>query len=251
MLFNSWMLKEDWSKQMCEMHQIGPKIQITNILHGSFVELGKDLEKLDFPQYVEKQTLRTSIAVQILSIGFELTEDLAATCFSYAKAIKNKTKDVPEYLRDFGDPAGAKKSPEEVGTPKFFYDKSSKDICYAAEMMGLDPIVNVAESVNAYTFFKNILGFRQHYEDWYQGYKHGQRTWPIYTWPPTLTAARDNVNFLIYRIPELLQEKDGKIFVEADFVDLIKEEEKIFALINEVGNIWTQVKARQFPKVFT
>jgi len=95
MQFNTWMPKDDWSKQICEMHQIDPKIRITQILHNNFIELGKDLANLEFNDYVQRQTLRTNIAVQILSIAFELTEDLAATSFSYAKATKENTKNVP------------------------------------------------------------------------------------------------------------------------------------------------------------
>jgi hypothetical protein len=243
----SWMNKDEWSKQICDMHQIEAKLRITNILHENFVSLGKELEKLEFPEFANRQTLRTNIAIQILSVCFELTEDLAATCFSYAKAIKSNNKNVPEYLRDFGDPH---KNTKEVGNPYNFYETVSKDICYAAEMAGIDPISDVKNTIIYQNFFKVVRDFRNKYDDWYQGYKHGQRTLPMYVWTGDATPTSQNVTFLIYRIPQALQEKDGKIFVEADFVDLMKEEENLVKLISDIVKAWQGVKQRQIIRVF-
>ena len=184
MQFTSWMNKDDWSKQICEMHQIEPKLNITNILNNNFVSLGNDLENLEFPTFASRQTLRTNIAMQILSVCFELTEDLAATCFSYAKAIKAGDKNVPEYLRDFGSER-AKKNPEEVGNASLFYKTASESICYTAEMVGLDPINDVVNVAAYQNFFRVVRDFRKRYDDWYQGYKHGQRTEAMYMWAVT------------------------------------------------------------------
>jgi hypothetical protein len=251
MQFPSWMTKDDWSKEICEMHLLDAKIRISNILHENFVSIGKDMDKLTLNELIGKQTLRTNIAMQILSICFELTEDLASTCFSYAKAIKEGTKNVPEYLRDFGD---QKKKPDEAGSPTNFYNKASEDICYAAEMAGLDPVSDISGSVGHKQFFQRIRDFRKKYDDWHQGYKHGQRTLPMYGFP--ISAAKDaelsvqNVSFFIYRIPQNLQEKDGKVFVEADVLDMMKEEDALFKLINDIFAVWQGVKQRQFARVF-
>jgi predicted ATPase len=247
MQFTSWMNKDDWSKQICEMHQIEPKLNITNILHESFVSLGKDIEKLEFSAFASKQTLRTNIAMQILSVCFEMTEDLAATCFSYAKAIKAGNKNVPEYLRDFG---AQKKKPEEEGNATLFYKTASENICFTAEMVGLDPINDVSNVFVYQNFFRNVRDFRKKYDDWYQGYKHGQRTEAMYVWALTAEPNAQNVSFLMYRIPQTLQEKDSKIFVEADFIDTIKDEPNFVALVGDIVKAWQGVKQVQFAKVF-
>lgn len=241
------MNKDEWSKQMCEMHLLEAKVKIANILHESFTEAGKGLENVEFPEFANRQTLRTNIGMQLLSVCFELTEDLAATCFSYAKAIKNNNKNVPEYLRDFGD---QKKKPEEAGTPTVFYKTASDDICYSAEMIGIDPIADVSTAVVHQKFFKVVRDFRKEYDDWYQGYKHGQRTLPMYVWSGTPQPKKENVKFVVYRIPQALQEKGDKVFVEEDFLDMINEEEKFFKLINDIFGVWQGVKQRQFVKVF-
>lgn len=124
MQFNSWMKKEDWSKEICAMHQVESKFNVAEILHESFEEKGKDLDKLPFDDLTQRQMNRVSITCQMLSIAFELTEDLAATCFSYAKAIKNNNVNVAEYLRDFGIP-----EKKDSGNPKVFYDLSSRIYC--------------------------------------------------------------------------------------------------------------------------
>lgn len=190
MQFMSWMKKDDWSKQICEMHQIEAKLRIADILNDNFISLGKALEGLEFNEFASKQTLRQNIAIQISSVCFELSEDLAATCFSYSKAIKNKTKNVPEFLRDFGDTDGKKSS--EVGNPNLFYKTASKEICFAAEMAGLDPIIDVTRAIIFQSFFKVISDFRLKFDDWYQGYKHGQHTLPIFLWPANTQPTPDS-----------------------------------------------------------
>ena len=245
MQFNSWMNKDDWSKQICELHMIEPKLRVISLLHDKFEEFGKELDKLEFGEYTKKQTLRTNIACQILASAFELTEDLAATCFSYAKAVKQKTKNVPEYLRDFGD---TKKN--DVGNPKAFYKKASENIIYASEMIGVEPVKDVREAINFLGFFKKVREFREWYDDWYQGYKHGQRILAMYAWPSGQDATKENTTFIFYRIPQEFQEIDAQIFVEADFVSALKDENSFFQVANDVARVWAVVKQRQFPKIF-
>jgi protein associated with RNAse G/E len=49
------MNKDDWSKQICEMHQIEPKLRVISMLHDKFEEFGKELEKLEFKEYTNKR----------------------------------------------------------------------------------------------------------------------------------------------------------------------------------------------------
>ena len=245
MQFNSWMSKDDWSRQICEMHKIEPKLRVISMLHKNFVESEKELDALEFAEYTNRQTLRTNIACQILALAFELTEDLAATCFSYAKAVKEQTKKVPEYLRDFGDP---KKG--DVGNPKEFYEKASSDTIYASEMAGIDPVREVNEAVGYLAFFKRMREFRDKYNDWYQGYKHGQRILAMYAWPSNQSATKENTTFILYRIPQEYREVNTQIFVEADFVLALNEENDFFQMATSVAQLWARVKQRQFPKVF-
>jgi hypothetical protein len=245
MQFNSWMNKDDWSKQICEVHNIQPKMLVINTLHTAFMESEKDLDGREFPDYTTRQTYRTNIACQILALTFELTEDLASTCFSYAKAIKQGTKNVPEYLRDFADT-----TKKDVGNPKDFYAKASRDIIFASEMVGVDPINDVGTAITFVAFFKKVKEFRDRYDDWYQGYKHGQRTLAMYIWPSDQIATKGNTQFILYRIPQEIREVNTRIFVEADFVPALKEETNYFQIADEVTGKWFEVKQRQFPRVF-
>lgn len=245
MQFNSWMKKEDWSQEICAMHQVESKLNIAQILHESFTEKGKELEKLSLEELTQKQMLRVSIACQMLSIAFELSEDIAATCFSYAKAIKNNTKDIAEYLRDFGIP-----NKTDSGSPKTFYESASKDIAFAADMIGVDPIANLPETIFAFNFFRNIKNFRQQYDDWYQGFKHGQRTMAIHVYPANADPTKENATFLLYHIPQSIQEIKGQIFVEADFVDVLKDEPNFFKIIQQIVETWKQIKNHQYSRVF-
>jgi hypothetical protein len=245
MQFNNWMNKDDWSKQICQMHLIEPKLRIISMLHDKFGESGRGLDTLEFGEYAGRQTLRTNIACQILALEFELTEDLAATCFSYAKAVKQKTKNVPEYLRDFGD-----QKKNDVGNPREFYKKASENIIYASEMVGIDPVGGVGEAINSLGFFKKVKEFRYKYDDWYQGYKHGQRILAMYAWPSNQDATRENTQFILYRIPQEYQETNTQIFVEANFVSAIDEENSFFQIASNVATVWAIVKGRQFPKIF-
>lgn len=238
MQFMKWMRKDDWSKQICEVHQIEAKQRIAYILHNSFTKEGEGVvDELTVDEYTSKQTLRTNIALQILSVCYELTEDLAATCASYAKALTAGNKNVPEYLRDFGNPGD-------------FYTKASKEICYAADMSGLDPITDVVAVVGIKDLFNKITNFRTKYYDWYQGYKHGQRTIPMYAWPTNEAPTTKNVKAIVYRIPIALQVKGDSVFTELDFLDAITDESTFINLIDEIVVAWQNIKQRQFNKLF-
>jgi hypothetical protein len=245
MRFNAWMTKEDWAKEICGMHQVESKLIVAQILHQSFEEKGKDLDTLELQEVTLRQSLRVSIACQMLSIAFELTEDVAATCFSYAKAIKNNNKNVAEYLRDFGVP-----NKTDSGNPKNFFDSASKEIVYAAEMLGVDPITNVAEAIFGLNFFRNIRGFRNQYDDWYQGYKHGQRTIAIHAVPVDVEPTKENTNFFLYHIPQTIQEIKGQIFVEQDIISILPEEPNFFTIIQTLVRMWAQIKNHQYARVF-
>jgi len=240
------MEKDEWSKQICQMHRIEPKLNIIKILHDNFIQNAKDLEKLDLQEFENKQTLRMNIALQILSLTFELTEDLAAICFSYNEAIENKNKNVPEYLRDFGDPhKGA-----NVGKPNEFYEKVSNEIKYASLMVGLDPVKDLQKVLAFISYFNYFKDFRIKYDDWYQGYKHGQRTLGLYVWPIAAKADKDNIKFIVYRIPQKFENIDKTIFVRSDFIDVITEEEKIYQIAVDSTRAYSEIVSRQYKKVF-
>lgn len=250
MQFNSWIKKEDWSKEICGFHKIDAKLYIANCLHEKFVSLEKASATMEFDEYANNQILKTNIACQLLSLAFEMTEDLAATCFSYAKALKQKNKNVPEYLRDFGD-LQKKQKGDDVGSPSIFYERVTKSLIDAAEMTGLDPVKDLGAALQYYGIFKAIQEFRKEYDDWYQGYKHGQRTLPMYIWPSDAKPTKENVKFVVYRIPQETQEVAGQIFTETDVIQALENEVKFMQVIGTVTKVWAEVKGRQFPRVFT
>ena len=161
------------------------------------------------------------------------------------KLLRIKTKNVAEYLRDFGLP-----NKQDSGSPKTFYDTASKDILYVAEIMGVDPIKNVKETIFGLNFLKGIREFRLRYDDWYQGYKHGQRTMAIHVYPSDSEPTKENSAFPLYHIPQEIQELNGQIFVEADFISILDDEPKLFKMIQDIIGLWKQVKNHQYARVF-
>ena len=117
-------------------------------------------------------------------------------------------------------------------------------------MLGVDPIVNVKESIYGLNFFRVIRDFRVQYDDWYQGYKHGQRTMAIHIYPSNAEPTKENSAFPLYHIPKNMQELDGRIFVEDDFIDVLDKEPHFYKLIQDIVNLWKQLKKHQYPKVF-
>jgi hypothetical protein len=243
------MSKDDWSKEICEMHKIDAKLYVANVLHNSFVDSGKDVDKLEFKEYANKQSLRSHISCQIMSLAFELTEDLAAICFSYEKAVRLKTKNVPEYLRDFGD-VQKKQKGDDVGNPSSFYEKVTKNIIEVARMTGLDPVKDANQTLAYREVFKGIKEFRDVFDDYYQGFKHGQRTMAMYLWPSNVVASKENMKFVFYRIPQELEELNGQVFPEMDAADAFENEVKFMNLIGTIAKMYSEVRGRQFPKVF-
>lgn len=72
----------------------------------------------------------------------------------------------------------------------------------------------------------------------------------MYAWPSNQDATKENATFILYRIPQEYQETNAQIFVEADFVSAINEENSFFQIANDVARMWAIVKGRQFPKIF-
>jgi len=134
--------------------------------------------------------LAVELSMQVLSLTLELIEDLAGYCFAFRKAIEKKNTHVPEYLRDWDY-----KDRKEHGSPDAFYREASENIRYAAEVSGLDPVADLNKALDLQQRFRTLKAFRDKYQEWYQGYKHGQRCIPVFSAPggsPTGCAASWN-----------------------------------------------------------
>lgn len=236
----TWMPFSDYSEIICQLHDLSPKLIVINLLKDSFDKALADatfhIAELGELTDERRQRLRIHISMQILSLTVELTEDLAAFCTAYGQAIKSGNKRVPEFLREFDKPDA-------------FYQKAVKDIVFAAEMVGYDPIRDVARAIAVQNIFREILDFRNKYKSWYNGYKHGQRTIPLAISFPTQPAGQ-NVHWGLYMIPGEFTEKNDQMFIQESVLVSTEQVTEYIRMAIGIIQLWQDVRAIQFPKVF-
>jgi hypothetical protein len=191
-------------------------------------------EKLGDLSDERRQRLRVHVSMQILSLSVELTEDLAAICSAYAQAREKSNKRVPEYLRDYQNPDG-------------FYKKASSDIRFAARACGYDAITDVEQAMKVQLIFQQIQAFRNKYKDWYNGYKHGQRTIPLAISFPPDTQKK---HWGLYKIPKPFIEERNRIFIEASFLISPQAVGEFINMAGGIVQLWIDVRAIQYPKIF-
>lgn len=181
-----------------------------------------------------RQRLKIHASMQILSLTVELTEDLAAVCSAYAKSRKNSNKRIPEYLRDFEN-ADA------------FYKNAINDVRFAAEACGYDPIANVQDAIKVQSIFQRINEFRLKYKDWYNSYKHGQRTIPM-----AISSSGDpqKIHWGVYKIPRPFIEQSNQVFIQHSVLVSTEEVEEYITMARGIIQLWIDVRSIQFPKVF-
>lgn len=150
------------------------------------------------------------LAMQILSLAYELTENLAAMCYAYAQAKNHGFVYFPLLLRDFGI------SPSRLERN---YDKNKIDL----ELANADAIYQVAidEDGKLMEFFgnvgmsievknqrknelKKIVEYRGRFNRWHNLYKHTHSTVPLQINHPSYKWS------ILHRIPDSLSVSDAQ-----------------------------------------
>lgn len=233
-----WYDLDEYAEIICQLHDLSPKMNIISMLKEIFDKATVDPsfkpDELGDLSDERRQRLRVHVSMQILSLSVELTEDMAAICSAYAEARERKNKRVPEYLRDFRDPDG-------------FYKEASRDIRFAARACGYDAIAEVEQAMKVLPIFQQIYEFRNKYKDWYNGYKHGQRTIPLAV---SFPQDSQNQHWGLYGIPTPFIEQKNQIFVEASFLIAPQGVEEFVRMAGGVLQLWIDVRKIQYPQVF-
>lgn len=233
-----WYDFDEYAEIICQLHDLTPKMNIISMLKEIFDKAGVDPDfkptELGGLSDERRQRLRVHVSMQILSLCVELTEDVAAICSAYSEAREKGNKRVPEYLRDFRNPDA-------------FYEEASRDIRFAAKACSYDAIAEVDRALSVLPIFQQIHVFRIKYKDWYNGYKHGQRTIPLAVSFPEDSQTQ---HWGLYKIPKPFIEQSNKFFVEASFLISPDGVDEFIRMARGVVQLWIDVRAIQYPHVF-
>jgi hypothetical protein len=127
--FDGWVDRDYYLEEMAKMHKINPKLdviqllndQVTRLNDESYAPLGVRLERAVW------QWLRGELSAQIVALSLELTDDLAAVCEAYLKALAAGEKSVVLHVANFERADGDE-----------FYKRVSSDGDQAVIALGLD-----------------------------------------------------------------------------------------------------------------
>ena len=255
-LSTGWMTEDDYSEALLTIHTLEPKLQIVTTLFENLNSVRQDpnymKERLGDLSDARRKQHSVVLAMQILALTIELIDDFAAYCFAFYRAKKEKSKHVAEFLRDWGT-----NDQSTTGNPKKFFE-SADNIVFVAEISGLDPITNWRDAADLKARLRLLKEFRDYYEGWYQGYKHGQRAIPV-----SFTIYRENpkseeVVWGVFMIPDKLTKYpeatgDGsKIYVDMDvsFLSIIDKVAEAYQKAQEAYQLWQTVRGRVHQACF-
>lgn len=257
---NEWMNSVDYAREISSMYSLGKKFNVMVVLKDGLDILSyfsHYLQEFGEIEDEKKQTLRTSLCLQILAQSVELTEDLAGVCCSYATAIRcNHPLLFPMWLRNFGRTRELLKLPfpnikelvKLFGRVNIFYEKS-KEQSYVAEIAGLDPSSDDTRISQVEEILSEVKKYRLDNNDWYQGYKHAQRVFPVRV-PISTSNGQTGYWYCAYMIPESLSEKDGKVFVKPLLLKPIDKVNQYGELGKKVVELWKEIRERQHNRLF-
>ncbi len=252
------MTKDDYSEAIADLHRLSSKMNVITILYEVIDSVINDPEhrrnELGALNSPPRMNLAVEMSMQVLSITLELIEDLAGFCFAFRRATKKPDKNVAEYLRDWD--FGKGKEREENGDPDEFYKNASTDIRFAAEVSGLDPIADWNLARQFKDRFAELRSFRDKYQKWYQGYKHGQRSIPVFSTPTGGTPLGPETVWGVFLIPRpLIELEQGgpKVYVDftESFLATSREVSSYFETAKKVYAMWLDIRPRLYQKVFS
>ena len=216
--------------------------------------------------------LKGIVAVQIISLAYELTENLAATCYAYAEAIDHGVQYFPLLIRDFGLPRRTLKRNYDANVIDIDHANAHRFYCdVVASPVVFKRYVSNSSMTNAeMDAFRNKLkrlsDFRNRFNRWYNKYKHAHATVPVIV---EGTIVRQPFKWhIMHRVPDYLTRFDSQVVIkeqvppphlESGNLPTIENESFLSAmeLVNDVGsvgqsvlNIWQAVRKTQHLKMF-
>ena len=162
--------------------------------------------------------LKSIITVQIISLAYELTENLAAICYAYAEAIDHGVQYFPLLIRDYGLPKPTLKKNYDANiidvdcaSARRFYDDVVANPDVLKRYIGEVSIANA--DLDAFTDkFRRLLDFRNRFDRWYNKYKHAHATIPV-----SVGGTTAGVPFewhIIHRVPDYLTRFDSQVEIK-------------------------------------
>jgi hypothetical protein len=217
--------------------------------------------------------LKSILAIQILSLATELTENLAAVCYAYAEAVDHGHKYFPLLLRDFGlrKDKWKRKGYDhdnislDGATAKTFYDDVKKPDrlkrCLGNPLLSNDDLAKFSAK------FENLSTFRQRMNRWYNTYKHVHMTVPVHY--KGLLHGQLFTWHILHRIPDYLEVNDSQVeFHKSESIPLPKpqviqepiENDSFLSALelipdakkagDDVMEIWHYVRKNQHERLF-
>ena len=215
--------------------------------------------------------MKSILAIQILSLATELTENLAAVCYAYAEAVDHGHKYFPLLLRDFG--LGRDKwrrrgydhdniSLDGATTNAFYEDVQKPD--RLKRYLG-NPSLSDADLAKFSAKFEKLSVFRQRMNRWYNTYKHVHMTVPIHY--NVMFRGQPVTWHILHRIPDYLGVNDSQVKIR-EFLPLPKlqaiqepiENDSFLSALelvpdakkagDDVIKIWHYVRKNQHERLF-
>src|SRR5208282_1582967 len=239
--YDSWVNEDTYMDEMAKLHKLNPKLDIIAVLKQEFDELHtKPDYRSDLPGEGKKWLL-TECSAQIVALSLELTDDLAAVCWSYLETIACGDILFIQRLANWKLKQGHK-----------FYNEVANNPTEAARAVGLDiASTPSAEQESIRQRFAWINDKRDKFWPYYQGYKHGQRATPI-----VLTMSKAGTTTAqewgLYHIPQTFRRDptNRTINSENQFINTVDNIAWFCKLATECVNLSNETKGRQYPKVF-
>lgn len=218
-----------------------------------------------------KRDLKSILAIQIFSLAYELTENLAAVCYAYAQAIHHGVVYFALLLRDFGiSLSRLRKTYDEttidlsLANANAIYQVAIKEDQRLIEFFGDATMLDTKKNQRRHALEK-IVRYRYRFKRWYNIYKHTHSTVPLqinhpsYQWsiihhiPDSLSVidTQFECNDLIH-LPEIKQ--GGNIRITTIETGSFLSAMEIVNDANEIGllvlEIWKEVRRDRHNRLF-
>jgi hypothetical protein len=239
--YDTWVEEDTYLDELAKLHKLGPKLDVIIVLKQEFDNLQSPQYKPELEAGEKKKWLCAELSAHIVALSLELTDDLAAVCWSYLQTIANGDKLFIQLLANWKLEQGHK-----------FYAKVANDPKEAARAIGEDASTTAAQE-NTRQRFAWIKGMRDQFWSCYQGYKHAQRATPI-----VLTMSKDGTTTTqewgLYHIPQTFKRKseNGKQMIHSEkrFINTVRDVGSFCNLASTCVDLADTTKVNQYPKVF-
>jgi len=240
--YNDWFDEFSYLDEMARMHKLSPKLSVVELLWTEFKRIESDSDyRPELNDEGRKWTL-VELSGQIVALSMELSDDLAAVCLSYLDTITRRDTRFIKRIANF-----------RLGRGHRFYERASSDADYAAEASGLNPLLtSQSQKEEIRKRFVSIKEMRERFWKWYTGYKHGQSATPIVI-TATDSEGKSVQEWGLYLIPKRFKRDKthpNQIHTQDLFINTVGNAAHFVNLARLSVALWTDVRNRQYPKVF-